>query len=279
MNTTTATINTAGSATGQTRAPGDLLDAYSSLSASPSPSSSASPGSSDTPALWRRQQMAQIATLAVMCAIFFSGVGALLWYLYGGADRVPQGVTLVDLPMDRGGWLNNLRRAGQPRPQPPAPVVRDGVRKSGNTSYSVRAGDTTMYASKSEKGGWVLRFGYATPKFTAPDQPALLTAKYNSRTLGLTEEQLKQLNALPAFGGMVVDDAGRAQMESLWAAYVNAADDKARADAEAKIIAALGELGARSLDPTRAAIGEHVAKIRAILTPEQIGKLTPNARR
>ncbi len=229
-------------------------------------------------ASWRRQQVAQLAALALMCGIFFGGAGAVVWYVYGGADRVPAGETLLDLPADRG-IMGALRRGGQPRPQPPAPVIRDGVRKSGNNSFSARAGDTTLYASRSAKGEWILRFGYATPKFTSPEQPALLTAKYNSKLLGLTEDQLKRLNALPAFGGMAIAQADRDQLQSLWNNYASATDDKVRADAERAHVTAPPDAGKRSLEPTRAAIAEHVEKIRAILTPEQVAKLQPGARR
>jgi hypothetical protein len=221
----------------------------------------------------RSTQMRQLIILGVITLALAIAIVSLWRWLYGGATSPPEGEQLVELAPDRGGWA---RRLGQPQQaRAPAPVPRDGVRKSGDNSYSIRSGDTTMYASRPNgKAAWKLSFGYATAKFTSPDQPALLAAKYTSKALGLSDEQLKQLNALPAFGGMTLDASDRARLESLWTAYIDA-DEKGKPDAEKALVQTLDEVGKKSLEPTRAAINAHVDKIRAILTPEQIAKLVP----
>ena len=120
---------------------------------------------------------------------------------------------------------------------------------------------------------WRFSFRYQPGKFSSPDQPAFLTAKYQSMALGLTEEQKKQLNALPTFvGGMVVSADDQKKLEGLWREYFTAKDgDKPKR--EQALVEEFKQVAERSTQPTLAAVDEYVAKIQAILTPEQTAKL------
>ena len=207
----------------------------------------------------RRQQIIAIGMLIVLVG---GAVGFGFWRWQ--SNRLPD-EPLIDPPTGRGGRGNFARVPDQPR---------DGVRRTGS-SYNIRNGEAVMVALPDTKtpGGWKFSYRYQPGKFSSPDQPAFLTAKYQSMSLGLTEEQKKQLNALPAFvGGMTASPDDRQKLESLWKDYFTASDaDKPKH--EQTLIAALKEVADRSVEPSLAAIDAYVAKIQAILTPEQIDKL------
>ena len=152
-------------------------------------------------------------------------------------------------------------------PEPP----RDGVRKTGG-SFTIRTAGAVMVALP-QGDNWRFSYRYQPGKFSSPEQPAFLTAKYQSMALGLSDEQKKQLNALPAFvGGMVVGEPDQKKLEALWKDYFTAGDgDKPKR--EQALVDALKDIAARSEQPTLAAVDEYVGKIKAILTQEQIDKL------
>jgi hypothetical protein len=202
----------------------------------------------------RRNQMIAIGMLVVLvCA--GAGFGFWRWQ----STRLPD-EPLIDPPARGRG---NLTRA----PQPP----RDGVRRTGS-SFTTRSGEAVMVAlPQGDK--WRFSYRYQPGKFSSPDQPAFLTAKYQSMSLGLTEEQKKQLNALPAFvGGMVVSEGDQQTLEKLWMEYFTAGDGE-KPKREQALVATLKEVGERSIQPTLAGVDAYVGKIQAILTPEQIDKL------
>src|SRR5687768_12176346 len=140
-------------------------------------------------ATMRRNQMIAIGMLVVLV---FAGAGFGFWRWQ--STRLPD-EPLIDPPM-RGGGGQLVRAPEQPR---------DGVRRTGS-SYTIRSGQAVMVALP-QGDNWRFSYRYQPGKFSSPDQPAFLTAKYQSMALGLTDDQKKQLNALPAFvGGMAVSD-------------------------------------------------------------------------
>ncbi|MBC8106657.1 MAG: hypothetical protein H7Z14_08720 [Anaerolineae bacterium] len=205
----------------------------------------------------RRQQIIAIA----MLVIFVGGaVGFGFWQWQ--SNRSPD-EPLMDPPMGRGMGGGNFAR--MPEPQ------RDGVRKTG-TSFTIRSGQAVMVALPSE-GNWRFSYRYQPGKFSSPDQPSFLTAKYQSMALGLSDEQKKQLNALPAFvGGMIVSPDDQKKLEGLWKDY-NTASDGDKPKREQVLVDELKNVAERSVQPTLAAVDEYVGKIKAVLTPEQVGKL------
>ena len=99
-------------------------------------------------------------------------------------------------------------------------------------------------------------------------------AKYRSGALELTKEQQAALAALPAYSSdMIVSDPDRQLLTSQFDAYL-AASDSDKPKKEAEMVQALAEVAKRSLEPTLAATDDYIAKIKAILTPDQVTKLT-----
>ncbi|CAN5331912.1 hypothetical protein BH09PLA1_BH09PLA1_20570 [soil metagenome] len=235
----------------------------SSVSSGNATSGSANPGSTNSGSTnsgnVRRQQIAAIAMLVILVG-GAAGFGFWQWQ----SNRAPD-EQLMDPPMGRnfGGGGNFAR---MPEPQ------RDGVRKTG-TSFTIRTGQAVMVALPTEGNTWRFSYRYQPGKFSSPDQPAFLTAKYQSMALGLSDEQKKQLNALPAFvGGMVVSPDDQKKLEGLWNDY-NTASDSDKPKREQALVDELRNVAERSTQPTLAAVDEYVGKIKAILTPEQVGKL------
>ncbi|MGH7179519.1 MAG: hypothetical protein ACREJC_19240 [Tepidisphaeraceae bacterium] len=185
--------------------------------------------------------------------------GAWRWWQSPGA-----GEQIVDIPMSGiDAAAMGARQRNMPRP--------DGVRATGG-SYTVKSGDAMMRASKSSKGEWSYGFWYDSADFTPPDQAALFTARYQSRSLDLSVDQIKQLEAIPQRGGMAVSNDDREKLANLFQKYL-ASDASGKPSAEEALIAALGEVSQRSLDPTRAEMSARADKIRSILTPDQLAKL------
>jgi hypothetical protein len=69
---------------------------------------------------------------------------------------------------------------------------------------------------------------------------------------------------------MIVADADRSRIASLFDAYLKAAPPR-QAETTA-LVDALRDIGDRSLQPTRDALADRAAKIQAILTPDQLAK-------
>ena len=66
----------------------------------------------------------------------------------------------------------------------------------------------------------------------------------------------------------------RTELETLWTAYMQAADGSAKTDAEKKLIARMDEIAKTELDATRKELAAKIDDYKKILTPEQIQKIT-----
>jgi hypothetical protein len=224
---------------------------------------SSSPRAADDAAV-RRQQILAISILAVL---LLGGV-AFGWWRWQ-STRTPD-EPLVDVGGGPGAWMQ------RPMMQQPPP---DGVRKVGS-SYRLKTGDATMYVSQTKAGGWQYNFSYQPNRAMNGVDAAILLARYNSQALELTKDQIDRLEKLGPFSsGMVVSDPDRAKIAALWETYAKASGG-AQAQAENALKSTLADIANRSVEPTKAAIQDRVAKIREILTPEQVQKLsTPSGAR
>jgi hypothetical protein len=215
----------------------------------------------------RRQQ---ILTIGVLALLLIAGLGFGVWRWE--KNRKPD-EPLVDVAMGPGDWM--ATRRGMMQPPPP----REGVAKVGD-SYRLRNGDAVMYVSQLKNGTRQFSFSYQPQRYMSGPDAAILLARINSLSLELTKEQLERLDKLGPFSsGMVVSDADREKMASLWEAYLKA-DASAQPAAENALKTALTEVADRSAEPTKANIQNRVSQIKQILTPQQVEKLsTPQNRR
>lgn len=199
----------------------------------------------------RRRQMVGIGVVLLL-AVCGAAFGIWKWQENRELDE-----PLIDVPFGR-------------RANPVVQAPRTGVREITPASYEIRTNDAVMLASKNESNEWRYTYRYQRTKYRTPDQSAILGAKYRTMLLKLTKEQQAQLAALPAFNTvMVIDPKERENVESLWLKYVAAADAKKPEIAKA-LTAAFETAANKSVEPTLVALDEHVARIKAILTPEQL---------
>ena len=217
--------------------------------------------SASQPRMLLRAWLALVVMLATVAA-----AGYLMYHrLFGSADNSRDVVDI--LPMR--GIPGNLV-------QPP--VQADGVRELGANSYQLKAGDARVNVRRTKaEEPWAYNFTYQRRDLVTPEQDAALTARWRlprdpayAKSLNVTPEQVKQLEELPGREGMIVADADRARIASLFDAYLKAAPPR-QAETTA-VVDALREIGDRSLQPTRDALTDRAAKIQAILTPEQLAK-------
>ena len=203
--------------------------------------------------------------LAIMLATV-AGAGYLMYQrLFGGASDSPD---LVDIMPMRGIAAN----FGQP------PVQADGVRELGPNSYQVKAGDARANVRRAKSGEpWTFNFTYVRRDLITAEQDAALTARWRlprdaayAKALNVTPEQIKQLEGLPGREGMIVTDADREKVASLFGAYLQAAPP--REAQTTALVDALREIGERSLQPTRDALADRAARIQTVLTAEQLAK-------
>ena len=235
------------------------------------PTSAAPDARGDAPAPRQQQQTERMPlrawrAMAVMLATV-AGVGYLLYdRLFGGGSGASR--DLVDIVPGRGlpGGM------AQPRLQP------DGVRELGSNSYQVKAGDARINVRRAKADAeWTYNFTYMRRDLLTPDVDAALTARWRlprdsafAKALGVTPEQIKQLDELPGREGMIVTDADRARVKALFEAYVSAPPP--REAQTTALVNALREISDTSLQPTRATMADRAAKVQAVLTPEQLAK-------
>jgi hypothetical protein len=222
-------------------------------------------GGARAPASEPRMPLRAWLALAVMLATV-AAAGYLMYHrLFGGADGSRDVVDIVPMRGIPGNFV-----------QPP--VQADGVRELGANSYQLKAGDARVNVRRTKtEEPWTYNFTYQRRDLVTPEQDSALTARWRlprdpayAKSLNVTPEQVKRLEELPGREGMIVADADRARIASLFDAYIKAAPPR-QAETTA-LVDALRDIGDRSLQPTRDALADRAAKIQAILTPDQLAK-------
>ncbi|HLL90298.1 MAG TPA: hypothetical protein VK324_13445 [Tepidisphaeraceae bacterium] len=219
------------------------------------------------------------AWLAVAVVLLCVGGGAYLLYWYFNAPPRSIAIPMTEPAQPR---AFDGRRGGN---RTVAPVVDDNwtddIRALGAGNWNVRAGDAGLWVGKRQVSGAAtlnLRPYYRNPLLTGADAKLASVPTQAQRrpealaNLALTPEQVQKLSAIRPVRGMKVDPADDAKLKELWAAY-DAADDAAKPGHKAAVLAALKEVGTKSLEPTKQALTEQVAAVKAVLTPEQVAKV------
>ena len=90
-----------------------------------------------------------------------------------------------------------------------------------------------------------------------------------AKNLNLTNDQLRQLRSLTGTIGMTTQQPDIDLLTSLWAQYQAADQPADKLAAQSKLVDALTEIARKSVDPTKAAVADRAAKIKAVLTDDQ----------
>ena len=207
--------------------------------------------------------------IGIIAACVAASVG-LLWWWFSDTRRP----ILVDLP-------STPSQAQVRRAQVIDDNWTDDVRSLGGGNWAVRAGDNRLNIStrtdeKTNETRKRFNLTYRQPLVDGDDRallrvPSLANREEAAKELGLTDDQRAAIRKLPRMGAtaMRASKEDVAKVEQAWAAFDAAADD-AKDPAEQAVLAALREVGDRSVDPSRQQLAEQVTKVREILTPEQI---------
>ena len=196
------------------------------------------------------------------------GGGLLYWLL---ADARPAGEVVLAPPAESAAVNRAARRPPAPRAQSTDIVLNS------KDNWSVFSGRGRMNIVVRENKPYYT-FLYQTSDFATPEQYQLnmlarkvVTDKPTQEKLAVTPEQIQKLRPHTAPLGMKLSDADRAKLIELWTAHQQAAET-AKADAKAKLLAALKDVADRSLPATRKAVEERSNAVKSVLTPEQLTK-------
>ncbi|HVT89832.1 MAG TPA: hypothetical protein VHD56_13340 [Tepidisphaeraceae bacterium] len=205
--------------------------------------------------------------VGVMVAVLLMGsiVGGAGYWIWARLTQPPRS-QLVE--------VQGIPQARAINVAPPTSGIQKVVTGGNQVTYTIRAKECLMVVTRGPNDPqWTLAPRYLKNDLMNPDQTAAMTARFRltndpafAKSLKLTEDQLKQLRAVPASIPMVVNDADKTKLKKAVDQYIatsNPANEQA-------VVTALNEVAANSLAPTRAAIDQLVKKIQTILTPEQI---------
>jgi len=93
-----------------------------------------------------------------------------------------------------------------------------------------------------------------------------------AKQLQLTDEQRKNLRQVQFAPGLTISDNDRTNLVTLALAWEQAAGP-AKAAAESKLVAAMKDVAARSVDPAKKAVQQSIQQVKGILTPQQLQAL------
>ena len=225
------------------------------------------PAAEDQPREYRPMPLWISIPLILIC--LSGGVWLVRWY---SGMTVPDRQTIL-LPDSTGRPRNQW--GGPPRPREPVRQI-DAARGS----WMISSDQANMQIDAPGGKDPVIRvLAYSRAGLGEDLRPFVMArriARDNATAafLSVTPQQVDQLRPLAgvmAMGGavMLVSDADRAKLLTLWQQFESATD---KAGAQQALLAGLNEVAGSSLPATRAKLSATGDKIKSILTPEQISK-------
>ena len=217
--------------------------------------------------------MQQRVVIGALVAALLLGGGIIYWFVFASGPRTKQ--VKVD-PKSPGALVG---RGGMTRmPQlPPA-----AIEKTDDNNWIVRGNTGGMRVQRGATGKF--KFNYFFASFRPPPEAlALWSAQRRAlhdqamaKEWEITPDQLKQLKALKLDGSPAPkpSPADQQAVEGLWASYVSTTDGASRMDLQKKIVEKLDESAKSSVDAARQSVSDHADKLKQILTPDQVTKMT-----
>jgi hypothetical protein len=196
------------------------------------------------------------------------------WLAYSQWFSAPAEGSEIDI----GPVSDQYIRRGRPVPVA-ASLNKDGINPGGVGFYRVQQGDFYMVLAPSETTFAPITIQSTKMAASVPQNDRVLIQLCRqtangavASTLKLTPDQIKQLAAirkqLPA--GMTIADADRDKLRQMWKDWNIAKDPGAKKAIETPMLAALKDIGTRSVEPTKKAYAGVAAQIRKVVTDEQI---------
>lgn len=154
-------------------------------------------------------------------------------------------------------------------------INANGVQSWSNSSYRIKSGDTIMTVNyRGDKFDFSPRYLNVQTVEVAEMIMMRLGIMSNAGWrdyLGVTDDQLAQLRAVPLPRSETLEPADKARLSELWTAYHSASAD-AKAAAEKKLLVVVEEVGKKSRLAAVAFDASRAELVRSALTPEQVAK-------
>jgi hypothetical protein len=209
--------------------------------------------------------------IVAIIAICLAGGG---WLAYSQWFSGPSEGAEIDI----GPVSDQYIRRGRPV-QVAANLNKDGINPGGVGFYRVQQGDFYMVLAPSETAFAPISIQYTKIAASVPQNDRVLIQLCRqtangavANTLKLTPDQIKQLAALrkqfPA--GMTIAEADRNKLRQMWKDWNIAKDPGEKKAIEAPMLAALKEIGTKSIEPSKKQYSDLAVQIRKIVTDEQI---------
>lgn len=219
------------------------------------------------------QAVAWLVVLAVLLAL--GGGGWFAWKQWFAGPTESGELDVGTIP-DRFRPFN----AGGGGPRRPDLTV-DGIHAIGGSMFRIQSGSFFMTLAPTETSYAPLRLMNNVRQMVSADELRLIRLCNESannagfaKTIDMTPEQAKQLVPIrqQINAGMKIEDADRTRLRDLWKNWNAAKDPAAKAPAEAALLAAMKEIGNKSMDATKQQYAALTAEIRKIVTDQQIAK-------
>jgi hypothetical protein len=196
-------------------------------------------------------------------------LGAAGWFLW---DQWIGGTPAADKPVDIGA-VNSNRPMRRPMMQQPD-FNREGIYSVGPNMFRIHGGDYFMTLAPTESALLPLRVYYDKPDLVPNEARGVLIEARNinqnpmlAKSKNLTPLQVSQLSQIMQMSGtgLILSDADRKTLSNDWKAYNDAKDGADKTTAQNTLLAAVKDVGGRSLQPTRDAWVAKAADVRKIL--------------
>jgi hypothetical protein len=207
--------------------------------------------------------------LTVVIVLLCVGGGGFLVFKY---FTNPPKVVTVPLSQSPRPGDGRARNPNRPPPQVQAEWTND-VRPV-NNGFQARSGPALMWVRKPAGAtAPVINVDYRQPILSDLEMnlrraPALAKVPEQAQRLKLTPEQVEKLKAIRPLRGMKMSADEGKQVTEAWAAFESAAPDARQVKKDA-LLKLLADLGAKNLEPTKAAATEMIKSIRGVLNEEQ----------
>jgi hypothetical protein len=226
--------------------------------------------------------------IALIAVAIIGVVAALAWSTLRGIQTRGSGVTvnIDEKPSEYQSTARSERAAFRQRQNQADAAARreadlkgpDFVRPGRNGLLNIKGGATQLTLGRIATGGLRVTLEPMDPAAITEDQRQTIQMRNRimgedavARQLEITADQRKALQAVPGHVAYVVDAPTRKSFDALLAAWEKAPADQKKT-AEDSIIAAVRDFESKNAPTFKSALEDRVAKIKSIVTPEQIEK-------
>jgi hypothetical protein len=203
----------------------------------------------------------------ILVLVLVLGTGG--WFLW---DQWLGGTPAADKPVDIGA-INYGRPMRRP-PMAQPDFSREGIFAVGPNMYRIHGGDYFMTLMPTETALAPLRLYYDKQGLVPSDVYGVLMQARQvtqnpmlAKSKNLSADQVKQLSQVMQLAGtgLILSDADKGTLSADWKAWNDAQDAAGKSAAQDKLLAAVKDVGGRSLQPTRDAWTAKGAEVKKIL--------------